>query len=138
MTYKTGVITSEEQVPPGYARIGEITTDKTGQNRLFDAHKDGLLPAVKVMRTTTDRNGPVWVDRSAAERILAASGRPVAANKRHVPVETAFMLSEIDDKIERLARAAERIASAIEAASSGGEVVKCWDDDGEKQEFSCQ
>lgn len=140
MAYKTAVITSEDQVPAGYVRVHEITKDKSDQNRLFEAHGNGLIPAVKVMRTTSDRNGPVWVDRNAAERVIAAA-KDLPSRKRPTPIETPFMLSEIDDKAERIARAVERIASSFEVllrhTASVKHLAESICESNEKQEFSC-
>lgn len=75
-THKTRPIVSIDDVPAGYEQISKIATDhgdvtRTLHKVLSDAHRAGLLPAVKLFRTAEDaRTGPVFVDRSAADKLL--------------------------------------------------------------------
>jgi hypothetical protein len=65
--YQTKVITDERQVPAGYISMVEVR-EKHGESlakKLSDAHKEGKVPAVKLMRTINDRSGAVWVDMRA-------------------------------------------------------------------------
>ena len=77
--FKTKVITDEAQVPKGFVRIASVADSLADQKRLSDAHSDGLLEAVKLMRSIDDKHGPVWVDARAAESFLQDSSNPKAA-----------------------------------------------------------
>jgi len=69
--FETKPITdASTQVPDGYCRFEDLTSDATEQKRLSDAHKAGKIPAVKLMRTLTDEKGPVWVHRDLAIEFL--------------------------------------------------------------------
>ena len=110
MAFATKVITDESQVPEGYVRICDISPSNTEQKRISEAHQDGLISAVKLMRSTRDTVGPVWVHRESAVELLrrhrekATLGIPATAGTDPV------LLAALD----RLAVACERIADAAE------------------------
>jgi hypothetical protein len=129
--YRTKVITAESQVPHGFKRICEITQSLVEQKQLSDAHTDGRIEAVKLMRSTTERGGPVWVDAAAARRFLAgddvqdqkpARSANAAASDARVDAAVAAIcemnncLTLIHATLERLASATENIATQPKTA----------------------
>lgn len=90
--YNTKVISEESQVPSGYVRLTEYRhTDERAAKMVSHFHGAGLIPAVKLMRTITDKTGPVWVSKQHADDLLSktravpetVNGR-VRASKQHV------------------------------------------------------
>ena len=123
--YRTKVITDESQVPAGYKRISALADSITDQKKLSDAHTVGLIEAVKLMRSTDDRTGPVWVDAEAAKRVLATdkpaaskkgTGDPAWANARFEAAVIA--LCEINNGITLMLPVLERIATAVESIAT--------------------
>jgi len=121
--YRTKVITDESQVPAGFKRISVLADSITDQKKLSDAHTDGLIEAVKLMRSTDDRTGPVWVDAEAARRVL--SGEPDAARKpasvglSASQLEAAVIaLCEINNGITLMQATLERLTSAVESIAT--------------------
>jgi hypothetical protein len=136
------VITDESQVPEGYVPLSRWGADKTTHKRLSDAHSDDRLPAVKLMRTTSEaQTGKVWVHEESAIRLLAEIES--AKNARHdaatpkVPASVAEVpkiagqidhlvdmrislsrslayLGDMYDVLEVIARATEATAKAVE------------------------
>lgn len=92
--YRTAIITDVSQVPEGYVQLVKFANRrdqnyKTIQKALSDAHKNGHIRAVKLMRTLTDaKSGPVYVHRGDAEPFLrdrnmeSTAGRRAAATSR--------------------------------------------------------
>jgi hypothetical protein len=121
--HKTKVITDESQVPVGFKRISVIADSLTDQKKLSDAHTDGLIAAVKLMRSTEDRTGPVWVDANAAALVLhgtnarhackpgAKIGSAAADNCSEAAV---IALCEINNGITLMQATLERLAAAVE------------------------
>ena len=117
--FKTKVITDESQVPDGFKRISVLADSLTDQKKLSDAHTDGVISAVKLMRSTDDRTGPVWVDADAA-RLVLAGDKPKAKAKQTTDLQyesvcesmadIATSLAGVERLLERLATAAEQIA----------------------------
>lgn len=121
--HQTKVITSEDQVPPGYISMVEVRArfGETVSKKLSDAHKQGLLPAVKLMRTIDDRTGPVWVERKAWDSWKAARDPHPAAeqkpkfhgtrDKNESPwdelVSMSFALHSMNDTLARIEEALE-------------------------------
>jgi hypothetical protein len=66
--FKQGLIVSRDQVPEGYVPLVHFG-DKEGAS-LSEAAKKGLIPSVKLMRTPTDRFGPVFADKTNARGYL--------------------------------------------------------------------
>lgn len=64
------IITDESQVPVGYVRVAQLTLDKTLQYALYSAADSGCFSAVKLMRTSTHKHGPIYVDRAAAQAVI--------------------------------------------------------------------
>ena len=110
MKYSTMVITDETQVPTGYVRICELTTVAAAQASLSKLHGDGLVPAVKLMRTARDHSGPVWVDEKIALRALR-NVAPTKGKHEDLPMLVAPPQSDALDRVERLL---ERIANSID------------------------
>ena len=124
--FKTKVITDESQVPAGFRRIAALADSLSDQKRLSDAHTDGVIAAVKLMRSTDDRTGPVWVDAEAAARVLAppdAAGKskPATAadaiDKRHAEA-AVIALCEINNGITLMQATLERLALAVESIAT--------------------
>jgi hypothetical protein len=118
--FKTKVITDESQVPDGFRRISVLADSITDQKKLSDAHTEGVIAAVKLMRSTEDRTGPVWVDAEAA-RLVLAGDKPKAKAKQTTDLQyesvcesmadIATSLASVERLLERLAVAAESIAT---------------------------
>jgi len=118
--FKTKVITDESQVPDGFRRISVLADSITDQKKLSDAHTEGVIAAVKLMRSTEDRTGPVWVDAEAA-RLVLAGDKPKAKAKQTTDLQyesvcesmadIATSLASVERLIERLAVAAESLAT---------------------------
>jgi hypothetical protein len=118
--FKTKVITDESQVPDGFRRISVLADSITDQKKLSDAHTEGVIAAVKLMRSTEDRTGPVWVDAEAA-RLVLAGDKPKAKAKQTTDLQyesvcesmadIATSLASVERLLERLAVAAESLAT---------------------------
>lgn len=124
--FKTKVITDESQVPPGFRRIAALADSLSDQKRLSDAHTDGVIAAVKLMRSTDDRTGPVWVDAEAAARVLAPAepvgkAKPASAgeviDKRHAESVCESLVS-IDSTLDEIYRVLERLTTAVESIAT--------------------
>jgi len=119
------IITNLSEVPDGWVRIADITDSVTDQKILSDAHNSDVIPAVKLVRLTSEfRIGPVWVDPVAAKALLERcqakrDGRAsVGADRELLPVAGVRVVN--DDHAERIAVALERIADVI------GELRPTW------------
>ena len=123
--FKTKVITDESQVPDGFKRICSLASSLTDQKKLSDAHTDGFIDAVKLMRSTDDRTGPVWVDADAAIRVLASSSGYHAA-KAGVAKQpdgngndpALVALIRIDNGLALIHATLERLANAVESIAT--------------------
>ena len=125
--YKTKVITDESQVPAGFKRISSLADSLTDQKKLSDAHTDGLIEAVKLMRSTDDRTGPVWVDAQAAAHVLRGSAT-LQARKPAKAVDSAWAdrriesaviaLCEINNGITLMQATLERLTAAVESIAT--------------------
>jgi hypothetical protein len=124
--FKTRVITEESQVPAGFKRICEITHSLTEQKQLSDAHTDGRIEAVKLMRSTNERGGPVWVDAAAARLVLAGDEnyqhpkvvKPVVADSPAAMNHAVMSLMEMRLTLARIEAVLERLATASEAIAT--------------------
>lgn len=120
--HKTKVITDESQVPSGFKRISVLADSLTDQKKLSDAHTDGLIAAVKLMRSTEDRTGPVWVDAEAAARVLRGTNARQACKHDAQPnvaadsrVEAAVIaLCEMNNSMSLMLATLQRLANAVE------------------------
>ncbi len=117
MAFSTKVITDESQVPEGYVRICEISPSNTEQKRISEAHQEGLIAAVKLMRSTRDTVGPVWVHKEAAVELLRRH-KERATLGMQVLHSHAATDPEVVAVLVRLAVAAERIADAAESMAT--------------------
>lgn len=121
--FKTKVITEESQVPHGFRRISSLADSLTDQKKLSDAHTDGFIAAVKLMRSTEDRTGPVWVDAEAAREVLAgdktrtkkASADQMSAGQNEAAV---IALCEINNGISLIHATLERLTAAVESIAT--------------------
>jgi hypothetical protein len=118
--FKTKVITNESQVPAGFTRISELASSLRDQKKLSDAHTDGLIEAVKLMRSIDDRTGPVWVDAAAAAKVLAgvpqAPAKP-SHEKQSADVAIAALTEVLSAMVTNqftLIHAIEQIADAVQ------------------------
>ena len=133
--YKTKVITDESQVPAGFKRISSLADSLTDQKKLSDAHTDGLIEAVKLMRSTDDRTGPVWVDAQAAAHVLRGSAT-LQARKPAKAVDYAWgesaclSLADIGGTMVEIRCVLKRLAAAVEsiATQPKAEPVGTWRD----------
>ena len=121
--FKTKVITEESQVPHGFRRISSLADSLTDQKKLSDAHTDGFIAAVKLMRSTEDRTGPVWVDAEAAREVLAGDkARTKKASAHQMPAgqnEAAIVaLCEINNGISLIHATLERLTAAVESIAT--------------------
>ena len=110
MKYSTMVITDETQVPAGYVRISELTSDKNAASAISKLHGEGLVPAVKLMRTAKDHSGPVWVDRDIALRSIRSS----VSTRVRQDIRLMFDAPAQSDAIDRVERLLERIATSLD------------------------
>jgi uncharacterized membrane protein YccC len=110
MKYSTMVITDETQVPAGYVRISELTSDKNAASAISKLHGEGLVPAVKLMRTAKDHSGPVWVDRDIALRSIRAT----VSTRVRQDIRTMFDAPPQPDALDRVERLLERIANSLD------------------------
>ena len=122
--FKTKVITDESQVPPGFKRISAMADSLGDQKKLSDAHTDGLIAAVKLMRSTEDRTGPVWVDAEAAEKVLSAD-KQASTQRRSDSAPSAgqheaavIALCEINNGITLMQVTLERLTAAVESIAT--------------------
>jgi hypothetical protein len=121
--FKTKVITDESQVPQGFKRISLLADSLTDQKKLSDAHTDGFIAAVKLMRSTEDRTGPVWVDAKAAREVLAgekartkkACTDEMSAGQNEAAV---IALCEINNGLSLIHATLERLTSAVESIAT--------------------
>ena len=114
------IITSENDVPNGWVRIADLTDNATDAKILSDAHTNGQLDAVKLIRTTSEiRTGPVWVEAIAARALLSRCqakrdgvAKPVSPPADDVtPDFVVEMLQSLAASLGRIAAAAEAIAA---------------------------
>lgn len=133
--YKTKVITDESQVPAGFKRISSLADSLTDQKKLSDAHTDGLIEAVKLMRSTDDRTGPVWVDAQAAAHVLRGSatlqaGKPAKAVDSAWGESACLSLADMGSTMVEIRCVLERLTAAVEsiATQPKAEPVGTWRD----------
>ena len=114
------IITSEDDVPKGWVRIADLTDNATDAKILSDAHTNGDLDAVKLIRTTSEiRTGPVWVEAIAARALLSrcqakrdGAAKPASAQADNVtPDYVVELLQSINDSLGRIAAAADAMAA---------------------------
>ena len=115
---KTRVITDESQVPDGFERIAVITDSRTKQKQLSDAHIAGSLAAVKLMRSTDDFAGPVWVNVEQANSIISGRADSAQKNGDGLAVSSWAIPEELVRLLERLSEACERIAASAESMAT--------------------
>ena len=123
--FKTKVITDESQVPNGFKRICQIASSLTDQKKLSDAHNDGFIEGVKLMRSTDDRTGPVWVDAEAALRVLTSNSSYHVAKAgtakqpdSHGNDAALATLTRIDNGLALIHDTLERLANAVESIAT--------------------
>jgi hypothetical protein len=137
------IITSEADIPFGWKRFFDITTNKTDQKALSTAHEIGKLDAVKLMRTTGERAAPVWMDPVAAHAFLsqcqAKSDAAVKAKQQIEPTAVTppvatpegapamqmawlrFLIHGLLERTERIAVALENIATTPKSTEDQGD-----------------
>ena len=125
--FKTRVITDAAQVPAGFISMAELckTHGEPTARALSDAHTQGKVQAVKLMRTPNDRSGPVWLEQRGANEIVQANKpKPPAApespakfqgtrTKNESPwdelVSMSWALQSMDSNMGRIAEALEAL-----------------------------
>lgn len=125
MAAGTRIITSEDQVPPGFVSLAEIA-EKRGEaarSRASYAHRFLGCPAVKLMRTVKDRRGPVWVNAEFFDALEAAELREpeprrepegVRVVMRPFTTDPGLILAQMLAMAERTQHLMERQAAALE------------------------
>jgi hypothetical protein len=80
--YQTRVISDESQVPNGFVRLKELAEkySDTDRKKLSDAHNNGKIRAVKIMRTVNDRTGATYLHAEDAERFLKGRAKRTEEN----------------------------------------------------------
>jgi hypothetical protein len=109
------IITNVADVPEGWVRIADLTDSVTDQKILSDAHNSDVIPAVKLVRTTSEfRIGPVWVDPAAARSLLdrCQAKRVCKTGTKEVADSAIASFSGDRDALHRIADALERMAEA--------------------------
>jgi hypothetical protein len=73
--FKTRVITDANQVPAGYIPMADLCKlhGEPAARALSDAHTQGKVQALKLMRTPNDRSGPVWLEERGANKVVQAN-----------------------------------------------------------------
>lgn len=130
--YKTGVITSLDQVPTGFVQISAMDlqegspAQRVRRKRLLsDAHQMGYVRAVKLFRTASDhKTGPVFIDQAGAEEFIRwYEARVDAGRQADDAVEDARKaiagqeLRELIDVTTRLISSIRDLQAAIEVRS---------------------
>jgi hypothetical protein len=96
MKYYTRIITSEDQVPPGYVSLTEYRADNPSEAKLLSGiHGKGEIEAVKLMRTINDHGGRVWVDKKQADAALAEYHGTPEARSASGYVKNSDLLAEL-------------------------------------------
>ena len=115
------IITNVSDVPDGWVRIADITDSVTDQKILSDAHNADVLPAVRLVRTTSEfRIGPVWVDPAAAKTLLQ---RCQAKRDGRLPCspaadEPAHLSHHQVALVDRVAKIGDAIVDAIDRGTA--------------------
>lgn len=124
MNYETKCITDISEVPDGFVPLSDFNSRSRDHKRLSDAHKQGLIRAVKLVRTVKDfHNGRVWVEERGAREFLSCDSR--VTNTAAV-ADSTNLIAAINARLSRIESLLERIASASEAIAT--EPVGSWRD----------
>lgn len=137
--YRTGVITSLDQVPEGFVQITTLVSEnyppaqKSRRKRILsDAHQLGYVRAVKLFRSASDhKTGPVFIDPVGAEEYIRWHEHRVEMARRQTeavaapevdkpvgqPVHAAQELRELIDVTTRLISSIRDLQAAIELRS---------------------
>jgi hypothetical protein len=127
--FQTKVITDESQVPQGWMRVSQLCESLADQRKLSEAHTDGLIAAVKLMRSVNDRGGPVWVSPDDA-RLVLQSEKPEPSKKFSADPPTAALMSsrqaesvivalcEISNGVALMLDVLERLTTAVEGMAT--------------------
>lgn len=104
---KTRYISDESQVPSGWVPMAQLApSDKALRRALTDAHRDGRVDAVKLVRRKGDvKTGRVWMDPDQATAFIAAY--------RGVQ-RPATQLDQADELVSSLSRDIGELRAAIE------------------------
>lgn len=105
----TQFIQDESQIPEGFIRLASFGHDKNDHRALSDAHRDGKIRAVKVVRCEGElRTGAVWVHEADARSFLSsrlAASPPAHKNKPRVSEDSAQPIAALASAIVELAAA---------------------------------
>ena len=115
--HQTRVISDESQVPQGYIRLKDLADkySETDRKKLSDAHNDGHIRAVKIMRTVNDRTGATYVHEGDAEAYLR--GR---IQKREMKTEKRESGDALVVELRRIADAQEKTVEIL------GRIEEIW------------
>jgi|LakMenEpi03Aug12_release.lakeMendotaPanAssembly.Ray.scaffolds.fasta_scaffold494549_1 hypothetical protein len=125
--YDTVCIDSEDKVPAGYIPLTDFDSQSAAHKRLSDAHREGQIRAVKLVRTMRDfRNGRVWVHEGDARELLNGGSPKPPSKERIKPAggsatqfEAAVIaLCEINNGITLIHATLERLATAVESIAT--------------------
>jgi hypothetical protein len=107
--YQTRVIANESQVPEGYVRLKELAEKYSDNDRkkLSEAHNNGHVRAVKIMRTVNDRTGATYVHEGDADAFLTGK------MKRDVKPDKADANQALVVELRRIADAQEKTVEIL-------------------------
>lgn len=116
---RTRWINSESQVPEGWIPMATVASDdKTLKRALTDAHKDGTIDAVKLVRHQGDlKTGRVWMNPEHLDAFLA-SYRPLRrpASEQAAPAKRQGeeLVLSLSRDIQELRTAMQNLQAAFE------------------------
>ena len=126
--HSTRFITDESQVPDGYVPLASFGHNTTIHRALCDAHRDGRVRAVKLVRHEGDvKTGAVWVHGVDADEFQRNYGKPcVKQTQQEQRASTSedgiaalqAALTAIATNQVSLLRAVERLADAAESIAT--------------------
>jgi hypothetical protein len=128
---QTQIITSEEQVPPGWIALKQIAAEhgESARRAFSKLHFSGKVRAVKIIKTMADlRNGAVFVHPDDVRRFLnegilvkAKRGRPLKQKQiPHSESSDGEAMSIIIDELSRLNRFQNEIVCLL------SDLLECW------------
>lgn len=132
--HSTRFITDESQVPAGYLPLASFTNMRV-RRALSDAHKDGRVRAVKLVRHEGDiHTGSVWVHKTDADEFCLSyeqnSFKAVRVNQPSADTQdqdaiSAASLRDIESSLRsivaghaEIARVLDRIATCLESIAT--------------------
>lgn len=126
--HSTRFINDESHVPDGYVPLASFGHNTRIHRALCDAHRDGRVRAVKLVRHEGDiKTGAVWVHEGDAAEFRDAYESPQpkaiadsaveAIGSRHAE-SVCESLSSIDATLDEIYRVLERLTTAAESIAT--------------------